>query len=88
MIDPSRVRHWLRACEGCHPYVGAGYVSGLRVLDLERKYLILAPVPCRYVTLSYMWGDKQSLTLTTENRDFLHSEGNLSPDTYSLAQTI
>lgn len=40
------------------------------------------------MTLSYLWGDRQLLTLTTDNCEFLYKKGNLSPDTEGLAQTI
>jgi hypothetical protein len=88
VVDTARVQNWLRACEVRHSYRRAGFPSNLRVLDLERKCIVMAPQPCRYVTLSYIWGDRQLLSLTTDNCEFLHKEGNLSPDTEGLAQTI
>lgn len=88
VIDTTRVQSWLRACEIRHSYRRVGSPSDFRVLDLERKCIVRAPRPCRYVTLSYIWGDRQLLSLTTDNCEFLYKEGNLSPDTEGLAQTI
>ncbi|MCJ1247042.1 hypothetical protein MMC30_004253 [Trapelia coarctata] len=88
VIDTARVEHWLRACESRHPSCRAGDFPDLRMVDLERKCLVLAPKPCRYVTLSYIWGEGQLLTLTTDNRKVLHTEGSLTPDTEGLARTI
>ncbi|MCJ1248404.1 hypothetical protein MMC30_005621 [Trapelia coarctata] len=90
VLDVSRARRWLDTCERRHPYTAAGthLYPEFRVIDLDRGCIIHATRPCRYVTLSYLWGTKQTLTLRRDTFDILHKEGNLTPYTEGLAKTI
>jgi len=90
VLDSSRVRRWLETCERRHSYAAAGtrLYPELRVIDLERGCVVQAPQPCRYVTLSYLWGTTQFLTLRTDTFDFLYKDDSLSPSSEGLARAI
>jgi hypothetical protein len=49
----------------------------LLVIDVNKKCVVLAPPQCRYVALSYCWGNAVTLTHTRANSDRLKTEGTL-----------
>ena len=86
-IDTELPRRWLEICEALHTF---HFVvdSQLRLIDLEMYCLVAAPQHCRYISLSYVWGASQTLTLTKSNHAKLQIPGALAPWTRGLARTI
>jgi hypothetical protein len=68
LVDRQILRNWIRQCEDrhgnkCHAPKWLGKVeqpSCLKVIDVERRCIINAPRSCRYLALSYVWGNDQS----------------------------
>ena len=59
-IDFDLLRHWLSSCEDRHQKAcnneAACSVASLKVIDCITRRLEPAPLKCKYVTLSYVWG--------------------------------
>ncbi|KAG4442823.1 hypothetical protein IFR05_001704 [Cadophora sp. M221] len=64
-IDPEKLKSWLHTCEGSHgddcnspEWLGEpSQPSFLKVIDVEKRCVVPAPPNCRYMALSYVWGD-------------------------------
>lgn len=59
-IDWHHLKSWVEACvhrhsPTCVPLPSEG-LQGLRMIDCERRSVVLAPFTCEYVALSYVWG--------------------------------
>ena len=97
-IDPSVGRSWLKECEENH---GAkcsvpGWASAvdrpefLRVVDVKNYCVkpIGDPRRCRYIALSYVWGECNTVTLTRTNQDILKKNNSLLQWLSPTQQTI
>ena len=62
-VNPSLFSAWMKECAKSHPYECANLPSAMRVIDLTSKCIIDAPINCRYVALSYVWGGTQGFSL-------------------------
>jgi hypothetical protein len=62
----------------------------LRVIDVEKFCLheVERPADCRFVTLSYKWGDVAACTLRADNIHALSRPGGLSAAMDTLPQTV
>ena len=97
-IDPSVARSWLKECESCHgPRCSVpGWASALqrpeflRVVDVKeyRVKEIKNPKDCRYLALSYRWGNGQKIRLEKRNQRALEQKGGLLKYLTPHQQTI
>jgi hypothetical protein len=58
LIDFDMLKSWLNKCES-HAQCGPSMQGGprdLQVVDCTKRAVVLAPVNCQYVALSYVWG--------------------------------
>ncbi|KIW00207.1 uncharacterized protein PV09_08247 [Verruconis gallopava] len=69
-LDPSVVRSWLSECESTHGEGCCGATNRVSLdahriwlIDTRHFCLVQKPLPCRYVTLSYVWGKVQTFRL-------------------------
>ena len=92
-IDFELVKAWIQQCgswhEGCRNLEWPGApnrTAGLRVLDVERQCLTQAVENCRYVALSYVWGNAHVIRLREHNLELLTCEGALQ--TLGIPRTI
>jgi hypothetical protein len=60
----------------------------LRVIDVKRGCVVDAPQKCRYVALSYVWGDVEQLCLTRTTYDKLSERDSIRDTSIQVAQTI
>lgn len=75
LADIQLPRSWLRQCEDlhgeeCHSPRWLGSVtqpSFLRVIDVKRECIVSAPADCRYLALSYVWGDRSRSIISTKH---------------------
>ncbi|KXX74749.1 hypothetical protein MMYC01_209106 [Madurella mycetomatis] len=94
IIDPALIKKWLFTCEESHKdrqccpekhiLATKDHPSGLktlRVIDVVDRLIITAPPSCRYVALSYQWGQGKSLLLTSHTKTWF-ANGFLSQDIY------
>ena len=96
-VSIELLRTWMCACvyihgDKCGP---AKYETShgftLRLVDLRRRYIVVAPDDCDYVALSYTWGDPRKhkhLTLTEDSSRWLQTEGALSDGNEDVPTTI
>ncbi|KAE8397754.1 hypothetical protein BDV37DRAFT_291688 [Aspergillus pseudonomiae] len=82
-VNWSAVSSWLQECDNntehenpCRPEVRQLPVQGFRVIDVEKRRVVLSSQPCRYATLT-----------TTKNIRHLETEGSLTKENY-LSATI
>ena len=108
-IDPNLCIRWLSRCEGWHGLecspstfdtsklqMKDGEVFALRLVDVETLCIVDAPDTCRYIALSYVWGDSEDgrLVLNRPNKSILakpyalHSHWDSIPMTISSAITM
>lgn len=82
-VNFALLQKWLSLCNqfqhfgGNLPFQSSSFAN-FRVIDVNREYIRDAPSHCTYLALSYVWGKKEFLTLTKENRKALQSEGGLA----------
>lgn len=77
LCDPELIRQWLQSCllwhgPGCYTPGWSEVISPLstlkvRMIDVRHRCLIYAPVSCRYVALSYVWGSGEVFRTTQSN---------------------
>lgn len=98
-LDWNRARRWISACEKyhgdtCNPrwnLFATTAIPGLEVLrliDVVNGCLVETRSPCRYLTLSYVWGGVNNLRLTSSNKAFLMEKGVLRSIWPLLPRTI
>jgi hypothetical protein len=49
------------------------------VIDVRFKRIVEAPEHCKYLALSYVWGNARQLTLSEENQDMFSRKDSLQP---------
>lgn len=83
-IDFDMLKNWLRICESfhseqCQPRITQESALGFpsRVIDVRRGSVARAPLGCRYVCLSYVWGNIKQLVLNDETVSGLSREGGI-----------
>lgn len=94
-IDLDLCRRWLADCEcrhptACHtvPRSSNTLPPDFRVVDVHDACIVVPPVGCRYVALSYVWGQVETLCLTKDNVTTLEHPGVLDRPSLDNAQTI
>lgn len=98
-IDADRARRWVAACETnhgdtCNPHWSHSVDSAipglevLRLIDVVDGRLVELRGPCRYLTLSYVWGGVNNVRLTSSNRASLMKEGSLQTIWQLLPRTV
>ena len=96
-VDVRRIKSWLGDCKAyhgsaCRPTAWKDLdLHGIRMIDVKRRCIVMAPAGCQYFALSYCWGDGtkvEHLKLTTANLEQLHSPGELSKDNVRVPSTI
>jgi hypothetical protein len=59
-ISYSQIREQIESCMKHHDCCSLGFyrpLVDLRVIDCEQRRLVDAPTDCRYIALSYVWGE-------------------------------
>jgi len=97
-LDVSRARSWISACEDNHGdscnlkwnHSGAFIpgIEALRLVDVANECLVELRGPCRYLTLSYVWGGVNNVRLTSSNKTSLMKNGVLQTIWDMLPRTV
>lgn len=95
-IDMDVCREWLRECESHHliDCVSSAFVDTakfpdeMRVIDVVEGCIIPAPLGCRFVALSYVWGQVDTFSLQYDNVVDLEAPGALWKHRMSTPKTI
>lgn len=95
-IDMAVCREWLRECESQHlvDCVSPGLVdtaefpAEMRVIDVVEGCIIPAPLGCRFLALSYVWGQVETFSLQHDNVMDLEAPGALWEHRSSTPKTI
>ncbi|KAH8681964.1 heterokaryon incompatibility protein-domain-containing protein [Xylariales sp. PMI_506] len=93
-IDLGLCRMWLQNCLEQHPgmcntaHQSSNLPVGFRVIDVINDCIICPPRDCRYICLSYVWGQVNTLSLQTGNLYLLETPGSLTKHKSTLAKTI
>ncbi|KAL4894321.1 heterokaryon incompatibility protein-domain-containing protein [Aspergillus ambiguus] len=99
-LDPALVRSWVSSCAQHHgadccpePNVLAtptapGGLTFLRLIDVQQQCLVEAEPGCRYLALSYVWGNGRTVMLRKKNKSALYQPGGLEKIRHRLAKTI
>ncbi|KAF2426560.1 HET-domain-containing protein [Tothia fuscella] len=72
-LDVALVKQWLSTCDSRHGVecsMGSGIkpsTTRFRLIDVEDLCVVPAPALCRYTALSYVWGNVEQPTLTSDN---------------------
>jgi hypothetical protein len=61
---------------------------GLRLIDIRRRCVVNAPRECRYLALSYVWGNAKQLILEQKTYVRLTNDGGLADDCADVSQSI
>lgn len=91
-LDFELLRSWLSRCSKnhgseCAPDTAIGDFC-LRVIDVRSRRVVEAPPSCRYLALSYVWGDSRQLLLEQNTYARLTSEGGLDEQCHDISSTI
>ncbi|PNP59166.1 hypothetical protein THARTR1_01414 [Trichoderma harzianum] len=96
-IDLGLCSKWLRDCEMQHLPYCRGLGQEIDKLPLPQKFrlvdtiddcIILAPPDCRYIALSYVWGQSAILKLNGDNAEKFVRPGSLTRHMADLPKTI
>ena len=97
LVDIKLIQNWLDMCERSHDKCSKSNGTGvqdfphsIRVIDVNKRCVVEIPAICKYVALSYVWGnpDKGQITLQKETTSRLHSPGGLSDSWTDIPSTI
>jgi hypothetical protein len=78
----SLINSWLPRCSRVHGTLcdesgnAARRLPNIRVIDVHKRVVILAPPMCRYIALSYVWGNNNEQFLTMQNDIDFDESGN------------
>lgn len=68
LIDWGRISGWLNRCtlehEECQPLQIGAFPNGFRVIDVVERRVVTPSPDCRFITLSYVWGETPDPTQT------------------------
>lgn len=73
-VDKSRIIRWIDGCDkkhagSCHsitdPWLQFEHPTEFLLLDVQRLCLSHQSKPCKYVALSYLWGEQDNIVQTT-----------------------
>src|SRR2546421_8706447 len=91
-IDVRLLRSWPSRCSQQHGNTCAPHPLtinfGLRVINVKRRCVVKAPRACRYLALSYVWGNAKQLVLEQKTYARLMSDGGLADSCQDIPQTI
>ncbi|EXJ65765.1 uncharacterized protein A1O5_11006 [Cladophialophora psammophila CBS 110553] len=94
-VDMNILRGWLNLCESQHGrYCASGFLETVTakidfiVVDVQQKKLVNAGNSCRYLALSYAWGNMPQLQLTLGTREELFVPGALQKRWEQIPQVI
>ena len=101
-VEPELMKKWLKLCEKEHDALCAPIPSDrilktpenpsglkvLRVIDVQDKCVLNAQIGCRYLTLSYLWGQTPTVRLIKGNVADLTANGGLASVWRDLPKTI
>ncbi|KAF2267456.1 HET-domain-containing protein [Lojkania enalia] len=93
-VNMSLIRHWLKTCAEVHgtsceePGKASRRLGRIRVIDVEHMVVVIAPLDCRYVALSYVWGGRQKFEARKELFRISPSGLEYLPLPKDLSQTI
>ncbi len=96
-VSIDLLKGWINACVCMHgaTCTPAKYETArgftLRLVDLRRRCIVIAPEDCEYVALSYTWGGSRNikhLKLTKDSLRWLQTEGALSDANEDVPTTI
>ncbi|KAF2017602.1 HET-domain-containing protein [Aaosphaeria arxii CBS 175.79] len=73
--------------DGCQP-VPCLAIPHFRLVDVEKRCIVLAQPEDTYAALSYVWGNSKRLLLLTDNLEELSTPGALSPDRDTVPKTF
>jgi hypothetical protein len=88
--DFSLFRDWIELCGNHHDtcrHVRYELDFPLRLIDVKRHCVVMAPSNSRYVALSYVWGTKKQLTLKNDTLQTFGTDGSLY-ENHQLPKTI
>ncbi|KAF2834705.1 HET-domain-containing protein [Patellaria atrata CBS 101060] len=94
-IDPELIKRWIDECEKNHTRCRNQYhrlrqreAFRFRAIDVQ-QYCLGAPLwPCRYVALSYVWGNASQVLLTDDILVNLQEPGSLKTIMNDLPKTV
>jgi len=98
-ISISKVENWLCFCQKNHGDVcsrppspgrrkGSSSTIPVRVIDVNRQCIVIVEGNCRYLTLSYVWGQVTPLRLVKQNRESLMASNGLEMVRKHIPRTI
>ncbi|KAK4164403.1 heterokaryon incompatibility protein-domain-containing protein [Cladorrhinum sp. PSN259] len=104
VIDFERISSWLRDCSDNHGACasnssthGVGHstpgwnipgIQTMRFIDVFQDCIVEKTLKCRYITLSYVWGNISAIRLSKSNRRRLLEPGSLREAWRLLPRTI
>ncbi|KAE9372668.1 HET-domain-containing protein [Stipitochalara longipes BDJ] len=96
-VDPGRIstaalQKWRSLCEDDHPeIIDCGITQkqhGLRLIDVHEYCVVKVDGPCRYVCLSYVWGQIDQPQYTSETKAAFQARHGLKSKLIRLPRTI
>jgi hypothetical protein len=82
LADPLLVRDWLKQCEqhiNCSVELSfQDFDFPFRLIDVQKGSIVEAIGNCRYVTLSYVWGNVKQVMLNKVTQKFLEQAGSIT----------
>ena len=89
-IDINLLRQWINCCQLLHQddCISSALPMSLQriyLVDIECSCLVLSSVECRYVALSYVWGNAITINTTRENLAYMMNLGSIMADDNTLA---
>jgi len=95
-IDVNQVRNWIRICQTKHSCKnvpldmtrGRMLPEEFMVIDVIKKCLVTPGRSCRFLALSYVWGNSVKFKTTSQNVESLRTEGAFDVVVDQLSPTI
>jgi len=91
-ISTTALQKWRSLCEEDHPEIVDRVIAqkqhGLRLIDVHEYRVVKIDGPCRYVCLSYVWGQINQPQYTSETKAAFQAPYGLKSELIRLPRTI
>ena len=98
LCDPGLLRQWLKSCQDWHgpdcytpgwsELITPLVKTQMRLIDVHQRCLVCTPTACRYIALSYVWGNVKAFQTTRSNVATLYQMNSLDEVSKDIPTTI
>ena len=88
-VNINLLQQWVNCCDAshgahCHTTELSSPLRQIYLIDVQMGCLVSAVITTRYLALSYVWGEVDTIQTTKSNLPYLQKPGSINPNNISL----